>query len=420
MRRVAAALAVLAACGGLTLALAGAGGGSDAYRVDAIFGNASFLIPGQDVRVAGANVGTVVDVTVTPDHRARVHMEVDPRFAPFRSDADCFIAPQSLIGERFVQCAPGTPRGRLLEARDGHAPTVPIERTHSPVDPDLVVNTLRMPLRDRLTLIVNELGTGLAGNGEALNAAIRRATPAVQATRRVLSIVDRDRAVLGRLIERSDVVLRELAARRGRVASFIEEAERVATTAGRRAPALEEGVRRLPETLLETRSSLGALRTLADRSRPLLGALRIAGGPLDRLTAEAGPFARAARPALRRLALMARPGRATLREGRDEVAGLRRFARLTVPAGAMLARLAENLRETGTVEGLLTFQANTALALARFDRFSHILPAYTVGPPECVEYAEVTTPSCDGHLVKGPETSTTRAGDRALSYLLGG
>jgi ABC-type transporter Mla subunit MlaD len=90
----------------------GAGGSSGGYRVDALFDNASFLIPGQDVRIAGANVGTVTAVKVTPDRKARISMRIDKRFAPFRSDADCFIAPQSLIGERFIQCAPGTPRGR--------------------------------------------------------------------------------------------------------------------------------------------------------------------------------------------------------------------------------------------------------------------------------------------------------------------
>ena len=41
-----------------------------------------FLIPGQDVKIAGARVGAVIDVQLTPDHKARVEMEVDERFAP--------------------------------------------------------------------------------------------------------------------------------------------------------------------------------------------------------------------------------------------------------------------------------------------------------------------------------------------------
>ena len=91
MKRAAVVVALLA------ILVSGCGSSDSRYRVVAIFDNAAFLIPGQDVRIAGANVGTVTDVSVTPDQKARIEMAVDRRFAPFRSDADCFIAPQSLI-----------------------------------------------------------------------------------------------------------------------------------------------------------------------------------------------------------------------------------------------------------------------------------------------------------------------------------
>jgi len=100
-----AVVAIVAGCG--------AGGTSVAkrtYRVDAIFDNAAFLIPGNDVRIAGANVGSVTAVKVTPDQKARISMEIDKRFAPFRSDAHCSSRPQGLVGVADVNCQPGTPR----------------------------------------------------------------------------------------------------------------------------------------------------------------------------------------------------------------------------------------------------------------------------------------------------------------------
>jgi len=120
-----AAVALVVAVGAAALVSAGAGGSGGGYRVDAIFDNASQLIPGQDVKIAGARVGSVRDVVLTPDRRARIVMDVDPRFAPFRSDADCTIQPQSIIGEKFVQCSPGTPRGWPLRGDGDAAPTVP-------------------------------------------------------------------------------------------------------------------------------------------------------------------------------------------------------------------------------------------------------------------------------------------------------
>ena len=147
----------------VALVTLGAGGTSGNYRVDAIFDNADFLISGQDVKIAGARVGTIEQVKLTRDHKARVEMRIDPGFAPFRSDADCTIRPQSLIGEKFVECDPGTPSQPPLARHGGDAPTVPLANTHSPVDLDLVFAALRLPYRQRLSLLVNELGTGLAG-----------------------------------------------------------------------------------------------------------------------------------------------------------------------------------------------------------------------------------------------------------------
>ncbi|MEA2216054.1 MAG: hypothetical protein QOK19_1615, partial [Solirubrobacteraceae bacterium] len=172
MKRVAAALLVAVA---VAITLGAGGGGERAYRVDAIFDNADFLVSGQDVKIAGAVVGQVAGVHLTPQHTARIEMQIDTGFAPFRSDATCTIRPQSLIGEKFVDCSPGTPKGKPLT---GEAPTVPLARNHSPVDLDLVFAALRLPYRQRLSLLVNELGTGLAGRPRDLNLAIRRANPA--------------------------------------------------------------------------------------------------------------------------------------------------------------------------------------------------------------------------------------------------
>ena len=57
---VAAPLAVIFGLG------AGGGDGGGDYKVRAIFNNASFLIPGEDVKVAGAKVGVVDSLDVTP------------------------------------------------------------------------------------------------------------------------------------------------------------------------------------------------------------------------------------------------------------------------------------------------------------------------------------------------------------------
>src|SRR4051812_3968956 len=354
MRRLAAALAVLLLAAGAFVALgASSGSGARGYRVDAIFDNADFLVSGQDVKIAGAVVGQVTGVHLTRDRHARIEMLIEDGFAPFRSNATCTIRPQSLIGEKFVQCDPGTPKGKPLAATQGEgAPTVPLTHNHSPVDLDLVFATLRLPYRQRLTLLVNELGTGLAGRPDDLNAAIRRANPAIQQANRVLAIVDRDRNTLGRLIDASDTVIAQLARHRGEVTSFVDRADRVARAVADRRGDLGLAIHRLPPLLDQLEPSARDLGALADEARPVARDLLAAAHPLKLLLSDFGPLTDAARPTLMKLDELSVTGRRALR-ATDPVAQKLLPVAQRLPETAQMARdLNENLRARGAVEGL--------------------------------------------------------------------
>ena len=92
----------------------------DAYFVRAIFDNASTLVQGEDVKVAGVPVGVISDLDVTPDKKAAVTLRIDNEgFIPWKADAKCKIGAQGLIGEKFVDCQPGS--SRRAAAGDGSA-----------------------------------------------------------------------------------------------------------------------------------------------------------------------------------------------------------------------------------------------------------------------------------------------------------
>ena len=210
MRRIAAIAALLATA---TLAVFGqaASGDGDEYEVRAIFDNGGFLVPGEEVRVAGATVGSVSSVEVTlpgeavhgdgsPDPgKAVVVMKIDEAgFQDFRQDATCLIRPQSLLGEKYVDCQPTMPRAPgseppppLEEVPDGEPGAgqrfLPLENNGKAVDIDLINNIMREPYADRFRLIFNDLGAGFAARGEDLAAIIKRADPALRQTNLVLA-----------------------------------------------------------------------------------------------------------------------------------------------------------------------------------------------------------------------------------------
>ena len=124
--------------------------GTSGYVVRAIFDNGSFMVKGEQVRVAGANVGEVESVGVTmpgeidsyenghPEAipgKAVIVMKIeDPGFQDFRQDANCIIRPQSLIGEKYVDCRPTLPRapGTDAAAAAAHDQVRPARRRPAP------------------------------------------------------------------------------------------------------------------------------------------------------------------------------------------------------------------------------------------------------------------------------------------------
>jgi ABC-type transporter Mla subunit MlaD len=409
------ALLVLAIGAVTAVATLGAGGTDPTYRVDAIFDSTANLIPGQDVKIAGARVGQVSGIHLTDARKARVEMNVEEGFAPFRADAECTIRPQSLIGEKFIECLPGTPdRPPLAEGDDG-APTVPLENTHSPVDLDLVFAALRQPYAQRLSIILNELGTGVAGRAEDMNAAIRRANPALQEINDVLRILDHDRAALGRVVSQSDRVIAELARRRGQVTSFIDRSDRVAREVAGRRGELGQTLERLPPLLDQLQPTADRLAALASDATPTLHDLRRAEPGAEALLADFDPVADAARPALKRLAETSEVGRRAVRAARPVAAKLKPVASILRPIAELAADLQDSVRNSGAIEGLQLYAFYGAGAQARFDQFSHILPSYQLATP-CQQYASKPAAGCNARF-RGESSGS--AGAATLDYLLG-
>lgn len=407
MRRLLSALGIAAAVAAALVA-GGAGGSEESYRVAAIFDDAAHLIPGQDVKIAGARVGSVTDISLTRDRKARIEMEVETGFAPFRADASCTIKPQSLIGEKYIQCEPGTPDAGPLPAGAGGAPTVPLEQTSSPVDLDLVFAALRRPYSERLAILVNELGTSLAGRPRELSEAIRRANPALREANELLAILDGDRRTLARLVDRSDQVLAELAAKGRQTASFIERADSAASAAAGRRDDLDEAVRTLPRMLDELEPAAASLAQLAREGTPVVQDLRAAAPAAHDLVGDLDPLADAARPALRELAGTSRAGRRAVRAARPVAQRLRPVAGELPPLVDLTVDLVESLRETGTLEYTGRYLYYAAAATSRFDSVSHVLPSYQLASP-CQLYATTPVEGCDAHYGPGRKRTSRRA-----------
>jgi ABC-type transporter Mla subunit MlaD len=337
----------------------------DQYLVRAIFDNGSFVIPGEDVKIAGVKVGQIHDVDLTDDNKAAVVLRIDdPAYQSFREDAHCMIRLQSLIGEQYIECKPTRPQkdgdplppelAKVPEGQRGEGQyLLPVANNTTPVNLDLIQNIQRLPQREGLRLLINEFGAGLAGGGERLRDAVRRANPALRELDRVIKVLAEQDQLLGRLVDESDTVLAAWADKREETADFIDQAGVVATAAAERGDDIERNFERFPTFLRELEPTADAFGGLADQMAPALESLGSQAPAINETIARLGPFSEAATPALVSLGNFGDRARELFPEIRPLIGQLNELGRPARPASDDLAKLFNSIDDTGGVEELM-------------------------------------------------------------------
>jgi phospholipid/cholesterol/gamma-HCH transport system substrate-binding protein len=419
VRRILATIAIVVACTGLVLAgTAGSSGGGN-YEVRGIFDNGGFIVPGEDVRVAGANVGSVGSVDVTgkdetaslqggahpvPGKAVVVMKITDPGFEDFRSDASCLIRPQSLIGEKYVDCevtaprAPGSnPPPPLQKVPDGEPGAgqylLPIENNGKAVDLDLINNIQRLPFAERFRLIINDLGAALAARGPDLAAVVRRADPALRQFDRVLAILAAQNKALAKLTSDSDTILAPLARERAHVAGFIDTAGETAAASAERRADIERGLAKLPRTLRELRLTMHNLGGFSRAATPVFENFGKAAPSLTVASRQLPPFATATNISLRSLGDAGEQAGPLLVEADPTIQNLSGLAKAGSRPLTNLGRLLKSLRSTKGFEHLMSFLYNNVGWANGFDQFGHLLRENLIAT-NCIDYATVSAGEC--------------------------
>jgi virulence factor Mce-like protein len=377
-------LAIIAALGiGGAVALIERSSTSAGYRVAAIFDTARGIVAGQQVKIAGAVVGTVDEVDLARGPKARIVMSVGRRFAPFHQDSTCTILPEGLISENYVECDPGS-QGAQLAPSAGGVPTVPLAHTTIPFSLQDVLNVFSMPTDDRLRILISELGIGTSGRGEDLNALLQRANPALGAAQRVLSILDAQRQQIAAAVGQTDQVLGQLAAESGRVRTFVDQVAAVAETSAQHSRSLSAAVHNLPAMLDAVRPGLRSLDRAGTNASPLLGYLHASAPGLTALTTTLPSFASAGIPALQSLASAAERGRPALRDAVPVIGKLGAASTRLAPFADQLDQLFVSLRSTGGIEGTLRLLYTLAVVTSSYDGVSHLVSFLTNSAPQCL------------------------------------
>ncbi len=400
MRRgLISAVLVLVVVGGV-IALARSGGGRQdpSYRIE--LDDAFGLVQNADFKVSGVKAGNIKSIDLDPKTlRAVVTVQVtQPGFGSFHSDAFCLSRPQSLIGEYFISCEPGHSGPAL---RSGAL--IPVTHTQSTIPADLLGDVLRLPYRQRLSLIVGELGAAAAGRSGDLQAALARAVPALTETDNLLNLLGNDSQTLQQLTANSNTVITDLARNGAQVQRFITEADHAAVDTATQQVNLASTLQRLPGFLTELRPALQKLGAATRANEPVLANLNASATQLDRLFTDLPRFSRGARPAIRSLGQASVIGRTAVVAARPTIAHLNQFARPTPELAKNLSivlpqldnrayAVEKNPRSPGGqgytgLEALLQFVFNLAAATNTYGPFGHQLAVDGFFSAMCGPYA---------------------------------
>jgi phospholipid/cholesterol/gamma-HCH transport system substrate-binding protein len=411
----------LCALAAVVLLAISAGGSNGSYTVRAIFDDAGNIIPGENVKIDGVKVGTVGSVVPTPGAKAAVTLNItNAGFKDFRADASCTIRPQALIGEKFVDCLPTQPRvegtplppalKRIPSGQEGAGQyLLPVENNHSPVDTDLLNDINRLPERQRLTIILNELGAGLAGRGSDLAVVLRRANPALAELDRVLKILAGENRVLARLAVDSDRALVPFARVRKRFADFIVQSNTVAQASARQRGALEKNLIDFPPFLRQLGPAMDRLGHFADETTPVFTNLKAAAPGINNAFTHLPAFSRSSETFFTSLGSTAKVSGPAIASIQPLLNRLRALGTAGKPFGGNLAELLTSLRDTGGLERLLDFIFLGAGITNGYDSLGHFLRSEAVGTT-CLTYTVLPDPKCGNEKLfttgSPPKTAT--------------
>jgi phospholipid/cholesterol/gamma-HCH transport system substrate-binding protein len=416
----------VAALVAVVLLATSAGGSGGEYTVRAIFDDAGNVISGENVKIDGVKVGTVGTVTPTPNAQAAVVLKIEnPGFQNFRNDASCTIEPEALIGEKFVNCLPTQPRAAgtplpppLRKIPSGHEGAgqylLPVKNTSSPVDVDLLNDITRRPEAERFTIIINELGAGLAGRGSDLNEVVKRADPALRELDKVLAIFAGENKTLAKLAVDSSQALAPFAAVRERVAHFIVSSNTVARATADHRGALAENLADFPAFLRQLGPASERFGKLADQITPLFTNLKVAAPGINEAFTNLPAFANSSTTFFTSLGRTARTSGPAIASTQPLLGKVQALGSAAKPFAGNLSELLTSLRDTGGLERFLDFVFLGGGSLNGYDSLGHFLRTEIIAK-NCVGYKVTPQQGCNANFVKAEGSAASAASASAAS-----
>ena len=290
--------------------------GGSSYQVRAIFENASQIVTGDQVEVAGNSIGSVSKIALTPDGRAELTLTINnSQFTPLHQGTQAIIRQPGLssIAARYVDLNLGSATGATIPSGGMISQT----NTQSEVDIDQLFNALNAQTRKGLQDVFQGSASSYAGRGRQAQLAWDYLNPAIASSSLLFEELNRDTSKFTRFIVNSSNLVTSLAQRQSDLSGLVSHLSTTFSALATQQTALGQSVQRLPPfmrladtTFVNLRNALVDLTALINASKTVANpAPGYPKGKLYALLQQLEPLAVQAVPTIRNLAnVISKPG----------------------------------------------------------------------------------------------------------------
>lgn len=214
----------------------------------AYFRDVSGLAPGDEVRVASVTVGRVDAVDVSRSAIVQVRFSVDDSIH-VTSSTTATVRYKNLVGDRYLELAPGLHAGMTLHAGD----SLPVANTASALDLDNLLNGFKPLFVGLNPTQINALSDQLIQVLQGQQGAVYRLVSTLASF--TTSIATREQ-VVGQVVQNLNVVLGSLDANGSSVGTIIDKLTAVVSKLSSRSPEIITAVQRIGRMATDTAALL--------------------------------------------------------------------------------------------------------------------------------------------------------------------
>ncbi|MEV5302800.1 MULTISPECIES: MCE family protein [Amycolatopsis methanolica group] len=249
----------------------------DRFTFSATFSDSPGVSPGhgQEVRIAGVQVGEIESADVDDDGHARLELSIDGQYAVYRN-ATVVLRPKSPLNEMYVELSPGGPPAPRLNAGD----VLPVMQSQRPIQVDEALAHLDVNTRQALTTLLQESDVALAAAPGNLPGGLRMTDEVARRLQPVVESLQTRRDTLQRLVTALSQISTAVGGDGERLARLAGDLNTTLEALGAHSDDLRSVLDQLPDFTRQLKDATDAVQSLSGQLDPALDSLKNAAGTL--------------------------------------------------------------------------------------------------------------------------------------------